>query len=153
MKKEEKDLLITKFLNLVQIEKTGDPDMDTIIDYLPFFGKEIFNDLINPIFTVDLSFKVLDEFELIVSEDEKYKVTFLKVIHSIESDWCIKKIKILNAPKRTLFLGYKGLDYLKDIYPEKIKNKTIISFDTRDSIHCHYIPGIMSKGTVIAVFS
>jgi len=174
MKKENKEILVEEFLKLVSTQGlSSNDDLNTFISYLQFFGKEIIEDLITPIFRIDSSFSILDTFELEVSKDKKYEVTLLEVLHEIESEWAIKKIKILSSPGRTAFLGGDGLYYLQQYKSDKIKSlgKEILSFASKHQLSSKdYIPGlyvdnrdqfqrslppldsIIKKGKVIAVF-
>jgi len=170
--KESKEKIVLDILSLLK-ENVGEdnPGLNTIIDYLPFFKKEILNYVIDSIISIDESFETVDIFEMKVSEEKKYKVTFLMVINNISAEWCVKRIKILSFPERTLFLGFDGLEKLQYFYPDKIKGKKIISFASKKSNSAKYIPGLftdvrgnfqktlpffvstVSKGTIIAVFS
>lgn len=145
--KEAKEAIVVDILNLLK-ENSGEetPGLNAIIDYLPFFKKEIINHLINPIIEVDQSFEVVDSFEMEVSEDKRYKVTFLRVMHAISSEWCVKRIKILSYPQKTLFLGFEGLEKIQHFSPDKIKGKKIISFNSKKSISAKYISGLNTDG-------
>ena len=170
--KEAKEKIVVDILNLLK-ENVGEDNLglNAIIDYLPFFKKEILKYVIDPILLIDDSFEVVDAFEMKVSEEKKYKVTFVQITKDISSEWCVKRIKILSYPTKTLFLGNEGLEKLQYLFPDKIKGKKIISFASKTSNNAKYIPGlktnaqgnfertlsdfisIISKGTIIAVFS
>jgi len=171
MKEESKKMIVANLLDLIEKNKKTDADLDLIINYLPFFGKEIINNLINPILEIEKSFKIVDKFEILMSDKKGYSVTFVEVTHNISAELCVKKIKILSHPGRTVFLGIEGIKILTECAPEKLKGRKIITFSSKFSIDTkNYIPGVSTlsnnklnqtlfvfntlimKGYVIAVF-
>jgi len=169
--KVEKDMIFAHLMDLISKNQKTDVDLNLIIGYLPFFKKEVINCVINPILEVEKSFKIIDHFDIQLSDKKGYEVTFLEVIHSISAEWCVKKTKILSHPGRTTFLGIEGVKILVEHVPEKLKGKKVITFSSKHDIDTkNYIPGIetltnnklnqtlfvfnttITKGNVIAVF-
>lgn len=140
--KKRKEILVEELLNLMSKSISQNSDLNMIIVNLPYFKKEIIKWIIDPILHVEQSFRVGEQFNLKVSEDEEYKVTFLEVVHDIHSGWCIKKSKTFES-KRTVFLGSRGIEILLKLANEKIIGKKIITFADKHKIsEKNYIPGI-----------
>jgi len=174
MKEDVKKEIAANLLDLIAKNQKEDANLQLIVNYLPFFEKEIIKNLIDPILDVEKSFKVIDNFKIIVPEKEGYYVTFLEVMNGISSEWCIKKTKIVSFPERTTFLGSEGIELLKKFAIDKIKikDKKFITFsDGKKISEKNYINGIttnekgflnrisynldtiIAKGHIIVVFS
>jgi len=133
------DLSLELINQIIKDLKTDNPEIQSIVNALPFFKKDIARFVVQPKLDMDSNFKVIDEFD-----DEKYHITLLRVLHRINHLYCIKKIKLMSYPKHAEFLGDNGLNYLKMRYPEKIRGEKVYSFASKRSIYAESIPGIFT---------
>ncbi len=152
MRKEEKEELLRKICGSIELSKFSDEEKK-ILGQLPFFVKEMIP-VLDKVIEINSNFEVKDVLE-INFEDKNLRFYIVKVLHDSHSSLCIKFAKIFE-PGKTIFLGFKGLDFLTKEHYERINNlifsdeksesylnpQKLYSFASKKSNSKDYIPGV-----------